>query len=73
MNSPNLQAKLSHEGGRLAYMASSGVDDARAIEDTDLTFFSLFPTTVEPATRQAGVKVADATELVQKLKEAGVL
>ncbi len=29
--------------------------------------------TAEPAMRQAGVKVADATELVQKLKNAGVL
>ena len=30
-------------------------------------------TTVEPAGRSAGVKVADVAELVEKLKEAGVI
>jgi hypothetical protein len=47
MNSPMIQAKLSHEGGSMARLASSGTDDARIVEDLYLTCFSRFPTDEE--------------------------
>ena len=47
MNSPGIQAKLSHEGGTLAHMAASDRDDAALVEDLYLSCFSRFPTDEE--------------------------
>jgi hypothetical protein len=42
MNSPNLQDKLAHEGGRMARLAALG-DDARVVEELYLACFSRPP------------------------------
>ena len=47
MNSPALQAKLSHEAGTAARLAGSGIDDDRVVETLYLSTFSRFPTAEE--------------------------
>jgi len=44
MNSPEIQAKLSHEGGRLHALVRSLHDDAQLVEELYLLFYSRFPT-----------------------------
>jgi hypothetical protein len=67
MNSPEVHAKLIHEGGYLAKMVARTKDDAALIEDLYLTFFSRLPTAREKAAalaylgKEAG-KRRDATE-----------
>lgn len=54
LNSPEIQAKLTHDGGFLAAVARrADLTDAQVIDELYLTFFSRFPTEPEKAT---GVK-----------------
>lgn len=51
LNSPEIQAKLTHDGGFLAALARrSELTDAQAVDELYLTFFSRFPTEAEKAT-----------------------
>jgi hypothetical protein len=43
LNSPEIHAKLSHEGGRVAKLAKSQTADEPVIEELYLTFFSRLP------------------------------
>jgi hypothetical protein len=47
LNSPEIQAKLSHEGGTVARLMKQKADDAQLVETLYLTFFSRFPTAKE--------------------------
>jgi hypothetical protein len=49
LNSPELQAKLSHEGGMVANLVNSMKDDAALAEELYLTFYSRPPTERERA------------------------
>jgi hypothetical protein len=49
LNSPDLQAKLSHEGGTVARLAAEVKDDAELADELYLTFFARFPTGEEKA------------------------
>jgi len=42
MNSPNIQDKLAHEGGRMAHLAAT-TDDSRVVEELYLACFSRLP------------------------------
>ncbi len=53
LNSPDIQAKLSHESGTVATLVRTQPDDAKLTEELYLTFFSRRPTTDE-----TGVAVA---------------
>lgn len=44
LNSPELQAKLEHGGGRIAALTSTKLDDAALVEEIYLTFLSRYPT-----------------------------
>jgi hypothetical protein len=66
LNSPEIQSKLSHDGGLLARL--SELDDDALIEELNLTFFSRFPSSEE---KRLGVehlkKVADRRRGVEDL------
>ncbi|HEY1192304.1 MAG TPA: DUF1549 domain-containing protein [Gemmata sp.] len=47
LNSPDIQAKLTHEAGTVARLVRTHIDDARLIEELYLTFFARFPTSNE--------------------------
>jgi hypothetical protein len=47
LNSPDLQAKLTHEAGTVARLARGQKDDAKLAEELYLTFFARFPTASE--------------------------
>ncbi len=49
LNSPDIQAKLSHEAGTVAKLVREQPDDAKLTEELYLTFFARFPTTDETA------------------------
>lgn len=49
LNSPELQGKLSHEGGTVARLASTNKEDDALVENLYLTFFSRLPNRVEQA------------------------
>ena len=53
LNSPEIQAKLSHEAGTVAVLVRTHTDDAKLVDELYLTFFARFPTSAERAT---GVK-----------------
>jgi hypothetical protein len=53
LNSPEIQEKLSHAGGRIAKLVREQPDDDRLAEELYLTFFSRFPTVQE---RQVAVE-----------------
>ncbi len=53
LNSPDIQAKLSHEAGTVARLVRDQKDDAKLVEELYLTFFARLPTTAE---RDTGVK-----------------
>jgi len=53
LNSPNLQAKLTHADGRLARLAAAHPDNAKLADELYLTFFSRLPSAAE---RQLAVK-----------------
>lgn len=51
LNSPEIQAKLTHDGGFLAKLSrQSGLSNNQLIDELYLTFFSRFPTDQERAT-----------------------
>lgn len=47
MNSPEMQGKLTHEGGRVARLVRTIPDDGMLIEELYLTFYNRFPTEAE--------------------------
>ena len=47
MNAPEVQAKLSHEGGYVAKLVRRHAADAPLVEDLYLTFYSRMPTVAE--------------------------
>lgn len=47
MNSPSLQSKLSHSGGRIAQLVSSQTDDERVVEEIYLSCFARLPSSEE--------------------------
>jgi len=49
LNSPEIQQKLSHQGGRIAGMLRRGTDDATFINELSLACFSRTPTEAEQA------------------------
>jgi hypothetical protein len=53
LNSPDIQAKLTHEGGTIARLIREQKDDGKLVEELYLTFFSRFPT---PDEKDVGVK-----------------
>jgi Protein of unknown function (DUF1553)/Protein of unknown function (DUF1549) len=52
LNSPEIQGKLSHEGGRVARLVASMPDDAALVDELYLAFYSRLPTEAE---RRIGV------------------
>lgn len=50
LNSPEIQAKLSHDRGRVAKLAQAKTEDAALIDELYLTFYSRMPTAEERAT-----------------------
>jgi hypothetical protein len=53
LNSPQIQAKLSHDGGTIARLVRKLPDNAKLVEELYLTFFSRFPS---PGQRSAAVQ-----------------
>ncbi len=53
LNSPDIQAKLTHEGGTIARLIREQKDDVKLVEELYLTFFCRLPTTNE---KDVGVK-----------------
>ncbi len=47
LNSPDIQAKLTHEAGTVAKLVREQKDDANLVEELYLTFFARLPTTDE--------------------------
>ena len=47
LNSPDIQAKLTHEAGTVARLVRTQKDDAKLVEELYLTFFARFPTAHE--------------------------
>ncbi len=48
-NSPKIQAKISHAGGRVARLTREWRDDGRLVDELYLTFYSRFPSDQERA------------------------
>jgi len=53
MNSPRIQKKISHAGGRIAKLVRESTDDDYVIEELYLTFFNRFPVPAEQKTALA--------------------
>jgi hypothetical protein len=47
LNSPEVQARLSHEAGTVARLVREQPDDGKLVEELYLTFFARFPTAAE--------------------------
>ncbi|MBP90430.1 MAG: hypothetical protein CMJ64_27615 [Planctomycetaceae bacterium] len=62
LNSPSIQNKLSHEGGRLAQLVSGLPRDELLAEELYLTFFSRFPTDEEKQVALSYVQQADGRQ-----------
>lgn len=56
LNSPEIQSKLSHAGGRIAKLVRDLPDDAALVEELYLTFWSRLPTDAEKSTATAHLK-----------------
>ena len=56
LNSPDIQAKLSHEAGTVARLTREHADDAKLTEDLYLTFFARPPTAEETAVAVAHLR-----------------
>lgn len=56
LNSPDIQAKLSHEGGRIARLVRDTLDDSRVVEEIYLTVYNRFPTAAEREAALAHLK-----------------
>ena len=52
LNSPDIQAKLTHEAGTVAKLVRTHKDDAKLVEELYLTFFARFPTADEQRHRR---------------------
>jgi hypothetical protein len=50
LNSTEIQAKLTHEGGTVARLVREQKDDGKLVEELYLTFFARFPRAAETAT-----------------------
>ncbi len=60
MNSPQIQRKIAHAGGRVAKLVRESTDDDYVIEELYLTFFSRFPETTERKTALAHFRQVQA-------------
>ena len=60
LNSPDLQAKLSHEAGTVARLVRDTSDDGKLVEELYLTFFARFPTEKEKAFAAEHLKARSA-------------
>jgi hypothetical protein len=69
LNSPEMQARLSHDGGRLVRVERDFRDDGRLAEELYLTFFSRRPTAreCETAVRHLGKEPSRRREAVEDL------
>lgn len=69
LNAPEMQARLSHDGGRLARLECELRDDGRLTEELYLTFFGRYPTTKEreTAVRHLGKEPSRRREAVEDL------
>jgi hypothetical protein len=61
LNSPEIQAKLSHEAGTVARLVRETSDDAKLVEELYLTFFARLPTEKEKAFAVGHLKSRSAT------------
>ena len=61
LNSPDLQARLSHEAGTVARLVREASDDGKLVEELYLTFFARFPTEKERAFAVGHLKARAAT------------
>jgi hypothetical protein len=61
LNSPDVQAKLSHEGGTVARLVRELKDDTKLTEELYLTFFARFPTAAETTVALNHLKAHAAT------------
>ncbi|HVW02441.1 MAG TPA: DUF1549 and DUF1553 domain-containing protein, partial [Planctomycetaceae bacterium] len=60
LNSPEIQGKLSHAGGRIAEWSRSGAEPASLVDELYLTFYSRFPESEERAAGIAHLQRTDA-------------
>jgi hypothetical protein len=60
LNSPSIQAKLTHESGTIARLVREQKDDGKLVEELYLTFYSRFPTADEKATAVKHLQKYDA-------------
>lgn len=73
LNSPEIQAKLSHDRGLVARLVETRTDDAALIDELYLTFVNRFPTAEEKATalkhllRATGQRRAAAEDIAWSL------
>jgi hypothetical protein len=56
LNSPAVQAKLTHEAGTVARLVRNQVDDGKLVEELYLTFYARLPTAGERATALSHLK-----------------
>jgi hypothetical protein len=61
LNSPDVQAKLSHEAGTVARLAREQTDDAKLVEELYLTFFARLPVKAESEVATSHLKARAAT------------
>ena len=69
LNSPEIQAKLSHESGTAARLAKQIAADGKLVEELYLIYFSRFPSTEEAksAAQYLGEHQAQRREAVEDL------
>ncbi len=72
LNSPALQAKLSHRGGRLAQLVPAMSDNSRLVDELYLTFFARHPSSeerqvAEPFLAQSADRAQAAQDLAWSL------
>ena len=60
MNSPQIQRKIAHAGGRIAKLVRESTDDDYVVEELYLTFFNRFPETSERKTALAHFRQVQA-------------
>lgn len=63
LNSPEIHAKLTHAGGRVAHLAATHADNAALVDELYLTFFSRFPADSE---RQTAVSYLHRNETMRR-------
>ena len=65
LNSPEIQAKLEHAGGRLVQLAQ--LEDSELIDELFLTFFSRLPSPSERTLSQAALRAPDRKKALEDL------